>query len=44
MFANIQKSDMDRVDIKSVATEFVEKNDTRIDYFEKFWNTQMIYG
>ncbi len=39
-FANIQKSDMDRVDIKSVATEFIEKNDTRINYFGKFWNTQ----
>eukprot|EP00112_Aurelia_sp_Birch-Aquarium-sp1_P022111 Seg612.2 transcript_id=Seg612.2/GoldUCD/mRNA.D3Y31 product="hypothetical protein" protein_id=Seg612.2/GoldUCD/D3Y31 len=35
MFANIQKSDMDRVDIKAIASEFAERNEKRIDYFGK---------
>ncbi len=34
-FANIQKGDMDRVDIKAIACEFGERNETRIDYFGK---------
>ena len=36
MFANIQKKDLDKVDIKSVAREFSEKNERRVDYFGKF--------
>ena len=36
MFANIQKNDLDEVDIKSVATEFSEKNERRMNYFGKF--------
>ena len=36
MFANIQKKDLDKVDIKSIATEFSEKNERRMDYFGKF--------
>ena len=36
MFANIQKKDLDKVDIKSVARECSEKNERRMDYFRKF--------
>ena len=36
MLANIQKKDLDKVDMKSVAREFSEKNERRMDYFEKF--------
>ena len=36
MFANIQKKDLDTVDIKSVARELSEKNERRMDYFGKF--------
>eukprot|EP00112_Aurelia_sp_Birch-Aquarium-sp1_P025798 Seg8790.2 transcript_id=Seg8790.2/GoldUCD/mRNA.D3Y31 product="hypothetical protein" protein_id=Seg8790.2/GoldUCD/D3Y31 len=35
MFANIQESDMDRVDIKAKASEFAERNEKRMDYFGK---------
>ena len=36
MFANIQKKDLDKVDIRSVAGEFSEKTERRIDYFGRF--------
>ncbi len=36
MFANIQKENMDRVVIKSVAKEFAEKTETRLHYFGKY--------
>ena len=34
-FANIQKKDLDKLDIKSVAIEFSENNERRMDYFGK---------
>eukprot|EP00795_Rhopilema_esculentum_P004168 gene4168-20356_t len=33
MFANIQKSDLDKVDINAIASKFVERTKTRMDEF-----------
>ena len=36
MFANIQKAQMDDLNIKVVAQEFANKNEERINYFGSF--------
>lgn len=36
MFANIQKKDLDKVDIKSITREFSEIIESRMDHFGKF--------
>ena len=36
MFANIQKAQMDDLNIKAVAQEFANKNEERINYFGSF--------
>ena len=35
MFAHIQKTDFDKLDINLVAKKFVQRNDRRKDYFGK---------
>ena len=36
MFANIQKSYIDMVEVEKIAKEFAEKNEKRIKYFGKY--------
>ena len=36
MFTNIQKAQMDDLNIKAVAQEFAKKNEKRINYFGSF--------